>query len=101
MGGKRYHEEFKIGAVRQVTERGHPDTEQAPRPGASSHSLYQWVGRYCAPPAGRQRADDRQAQMKRLKAGRKRVTEERAILKRPPRSLPMSGKVGLHSRCPQ
>jgi len=48
MSGKRYTEEFKIEAVKQVTERGHPATEVAARPGVSSHSLYQWGRRYSA-----------------------------------------------------
>lgn len=43
MSGKRYPKEFKIEAVKQVTERGHPPTEVAARLGVGSHSLYQWV----------------------------------------------------------
>lgn len=82
MSGKRYPEEFKIEAVKQVTERGHAATEVAARLGVSSHSLYQWVKRYSAPPAERQKVDDQQAEMKRLKAELKRVTEERDILKK-------------------
>ena len=97
MSGKRYTEEFKIEAVKQVTERGRPATEVAARLGVSSHSLYQWAKRYSAPPAERQKADDQQVEMKRLKAEPKRVTEERDILKRPPRTLPgCQGKVSLH-----
>jgi len=82
MSGKRYPEEFKIEAVKQVTERGHAATEVAARLGVSSHSLYQWVKCYSAPPAERQKVDDQQAEMKRLKAELKRVTEERDILKK-------------------
>lgn len=40
MSGKRYTEEFKIEAVKQVTERGHPAAEVAARSGVSAHSLY-------------------------------------------------------------
>lgn len=40
MSGKRYTEEFKIEAVKQVTERGHPAAEVATRLGVSAHSLY-------------------------------------------------------------
>jgi len=90
MSGKRYPEEFKIEAVKQVTERGHAATEVAARLGVSSHSLYQWVKRYSAPPAERQKVDDQQAEMKRLKAELKRVTEERDILKNRPTRLPVS-----------
>jgi transposase-like protein len=45
MSGKRHPEEFKIEAVKQLTERGHPATEVAARLGVSSHSLYHWVKR--------------------------------------------------------
>jgi transposase len=54
----------------------------AARLGVSAHSLYQWTKRYSAPPAERQKADDQQVEMKRLKAELKRVTEERDILKK-------------------
>jgi transposase len=40
------------------------------------------VKRYSAPPAERQKVDDQQAEMRRLKAELKRVTEERDILKK-------------------
>lgn len=82
MSGKRYTEEFKIEAVKQITERGHPATEVAARLGVSFNSLYYWVKRYGAPPAERQKVDDQQAEMKRLKAELKRVTEELDILKK-------------------
>ena len=82
MSGKRYTEEFKIEAVKQVMERGHPATQVAARLGVSAHSLYQWTKRYSAPPTERQKADDQQVEMKRLKAELKRVTEERDILKK-------------------
>lgn len=65
MSGKRYTEEFKFEAVKQVTERGHPATEATARLGVSSHSLYQWPNRYSAPPAERQKAEDQQVVMKR------------------------------------
>lgn len=82
MSSKRYPEEFKIEAVKQVTERGHAAAEVAARLGVSSHSLYQWIKRYSLPPDERQAADDQQAELKRLKAELKRVTEERDILKK-------------------
>ena len=46
MSSKRYPEEFKIEAVKQVTERGYPVVEVATRIGVSQHSLYEWVKRY-------------------------------------------------------
>lgn len=82
MSAKRYTEEFKIEAVKQVTERGHSVAEVASRLGVSGHSLYQWVKQYSAPPAEREAAKDQQAELRRLKAELKRVTEERDILKK-------------------
>ena len=43
MSNPRYPEEFKIEAVKQVTERGLPVAEVAARLGMSTHSLYAWV----------------------------------------------------------
>ena len=56
----------------------------------SAHSLYAWVKRYSKPQIQRQQVDDQQAELRRLRAELKRVTEERDILKRPPRTLPRS-----------
>jgi transposase len=42
MSSKRYPEEFRIEAVKQVTERGHSVAEVASRIGVSQHSLYEW-----------------------------------------------------------
>lgn len=43
----------------------------------SLHSLYQRMKRSSAAPAERQRDEDQQAEMRRLKAELKRITEER------------------------
>ena len=40
MSSKRYTEEFKIEAVKQITDRGYPVREVAERLGVTSHSLY-------------------------------------------------------------
>jgi len=45
MSTKHYPEEFKIEAIKQVTERGRPVAEVATRLGVSSYSLYQWLKR--------------------------------------------------------
>ena len=42
----RYTEEFKLGAVAQVTDKGHSVTSVAGRLGVSTKSLYDWVKRY-------------------------------------------------------
>jgi len=46
MSSKRYAEEFKIEAVRQVTERGHSVAEVSSRLGTTTHSLYAWIRKY-------------------------------------------------------
>ena len=40
--GKRYTEEFKIEAVKQVTDRGYSVNEVAERLGITTKSLYNW-----------------------------------------------------------
>ena len=82
MSGKRYTEEFKIAAVKQVTDRGHPVSEVAERLGVSIHSVYTWMKCYGVPEAERQEADAQADEMRRLKAELKRVTEERDILRK-------------------
>lgn len=39
MSGKRYTDEFKIEAVKRVTERGHSVADVAQRLGIATHSL--------------------------------------------------------------
>ncbi len=82
MNAKRYTEEFRIEAVKQVTDRGHPVAEVASRLGVTTHSLYQWIKRYRVPPAEREVAQDQQTEMRCLKAELKRVNEERDALKK-------------------
>lgn len=82
MKSKRYTEEFKVEAVKQITERGHAVADVAGRLGMSTYSLYQWIKRYSMPQADRIAAHDQQTEIRRLKAELKRVTEERDILKK-------------------
>jgi transposase len=82
MSNKRYTEEFKAEAVKQVTERGHPVAEVASRLGVTPHSRYQSLKKYSVSEPERQAAHDREAELRRLKAELKRVTEERDILKK-------------------
>ena len=81
MTSKRYTEEFKIEAVKQVTDRGYSVAEVAERLGTTANSLYAWMKRYGAPGPQANRADD-QAEIAKLKAELRRVTEERDILKK-------------------
>ena len=82
MSGKRYPEEFRIEAVKQVTERGYPAAEVASRLGISSPTLYQWIKRYSMPEPERVELQGQAAEIRRLKAELKRVSEERDILKK-------------------
>ena len=83
-------EDFTIGAqranrleaVKQVTEKKLPVSEVAARLGVSVHSLYAWVKRYTKPQEQRVEEDDQSAEVRRLRAELKRVTEERDILKK-------------------
>ena len=51
MSSKREPAEFKIEAVKQMTERGHSAPEVAKRLGVSQPTLYEWIKRYSAPEA--------------------------------------------------
>jgi transposase-like protein len=46
MSHKRYPEQFKIEAVKQVTVAGHSVADVAQRLGTTTHSLYAWIKRY-------------------------------------------------------
>jgi len=81
---QRYTPEFKEGAVRQVTEKGHSVQEVAARLGVSSHSLYKWV-KAVRPEKDEQRGDellDAKKEILKLRAELRRVQEERDILKK-------------------
>jgi transposase len=82
MSSKRYNEVFRFAAVKQVPDLGHPVAEVASRLGVTSHSLYQWIRRYRVPEAERLVTEDQNAELRRLKAELRRVTEERDILKK-------------------
>lgn len=82
MSSKRYPEEFKIEAVKQITEQRYPIAEVSARLGVSKHSLYEWVRTYSHPAPARIEAQSKDAELRRLKAELKRVTEERDILKK-------------------
>jgi len=81
MAGERYPEEFKIAAVKQVTEQGHSIADVAKRLGITTKSLYAWRDRYGANATVYQAKQSQAEEVKRLKAELKRVTEERDILK--------------------
>lgn len=82
MSSKRYTDEFKIEAVRQVTDRGFKVAEVAQRLGITTHSLYAWLRRFGKPGVVQRAEVDQSAEVRRLKTELRRVTEERDILKK-------------------
>lgn len=97
MNRPRFPEEFKVEAVKQVTERGYPVAEVASRLGVSTHSLYWWLKRYDSKRAAPVDPADPQAEIRRLKAELKRVTEERDILKKAAVYFAKESRLGMPS----
>jgi transposase len=81
MGKGNFTEDFKLDAIKQITERGHSVADVSSRLGVSTHSLYAWMKRYVVPPAAAAK-EDQTAEIRRLKQELARVTEERDILKK-------------------
>jgi transposase len=82
MTNKRYPDEFKIEAVRQITDRGHSVADVSKRLDVSTHSLYAWVKKFGPDAKVNQSRNEEQAELKRLRKELQRVTEERDILKK-------------------
>lgn len=82
MSGKRYSDEFKAEAAKQVTEQGRSVREVATRLGVSIDSLYGWVREQRKAPLVRQADASQAAEVRRLQAEVRRLTEERDILKK-------------------
>lgn len=81
MSGKRYTEEFKVEAVKQVTDRGYKIGDVAKRLGVTSKSLHDWTKKYGDTSAPHQTITSQQDELRKVKAQLRRVTEERDILK--------------------
>jgi len=73
MSGKRYPEEFKIEAVKQVVDRGYSVASVATRLDITTHSLYSWIKKYGPDSSTNKEQSDAQAEIRRL---------ERDILKK-------------------
>ena len=86
MSSRQYTDEFKVEAIKQVIERGFTVVEVAARIGVPKHTLYGWVqaARKVARPSGGAVAAgaSESAEVRRLKAEVRRLTEERDILKK-------------------
>ncbi len=66
--GKRYTEEFKVEAVKQMTERGYSVADVAERLGTTTHSLYTRIKRYGEQSPRQAHKADEQAEIAQLKA---------------------------------
>ncbi len=82
MSGKRYPEEFKIEAVKQVVDRGHSVSSVATRLDITTLSLYAWIKKYGPDSSTNNAQSDAQAGIRRIQKELKRVTDERDILKK-------------------
>ena len=74
MSGKRYPEEFKTEAVKQVVDRGYSVASVATRLDITTHSLYAWIKKYDPDPSINKEQSDAQAEIRRLQKELKRVT---------------------------
>jgi transposase-like protein len=45
VGQGNFTEDFRLDAIKQITERGHSVTDVSKRLGVSTHSLYSWMKR--------------------------------------------------------
>lgn len=80
----------------QITERGYRVAEVSERLGVIQHSLYSWKRQFAKQVSGDGGKD---AEIRQLKRELARVTEERDILKKPPRiSLEMQSDIRVHCR---
>ena len=79
--GKRYTQEFKEAAVKQITERGYSVAEVAERLDISTKTLYHWRSQLSDKPKSVQSSHEK-LKIAKLEAQLKRVTEERDILKK-------------------
>ena len=83
MSGRiRYTEEFKQDAVAQVKDRGYSVRDVASRLGISTKSLYDWIKEFSKTP----QQSEQDLEIKKLRKELARVTEERDIFKKRPRT---------------
>lgn len=84
MSNRKYTEEFKAEAIKQVTERGYKVQEVSERLGISSKSLYLWLRLARKSNGKHSQGNDNglRQEIVRLKSELKRAEEERDILKK-------------------
>ena len=68
MSGKRYPEEFKIEAVKQVVDRGYSVASVATRLDITTHSLYSWIKKYGPDSSTNKEQSDAQAEIRKRAA---------------------------------
>lgn len=78
---QRFTEEFKIQAVKQVTEHGYSVASVCERLGITSSSLYNWIKVHGPDSVEHKKSLDHENKIKQLEKELKRVTMERDILK--------------------
>ncbi len=80
--GKRYTDEFRAEAVRQVVELGVSVKQVAARLGVSTWSLHRWVRERHAPRPAENANPEDSSEIQWLRAELLRVTEERDMLEK-------------------
>ncbi|GMM71801.1 IS3 family transposase [Alteromonas gracilis] len=78
---QRFTEEFKIQAVKQVTDQGYSVASVSERLGVTSSSLYNWIKSYGPDSEEHKQSQEQSDRIKQLEKELKRVTMERDILK--------------------
>ena len=84
MSNRKYTEEFRAEAIKQVTERGYKVREVCERLGISSKSLYLWLRLARKSNSKHSQSSDNELKQEivRLKSDLRRAEEERDILKK-------------------
>jgi len=84
MSNRKYTEEFRAEAIKQVIERGYKVQEVSERLGISSKSLYLWLrlARKGNGKPGHSGDNELRQEIVRLKSELRRAEEERDILKK-------------------
>ena len=82
MSRKRCPEEFKVEAVKQVTEAGYCAYDVAERLGTTTNSLYSWIRRYGCDASDYQRVSQESDEIRGLKKELRWVTEGRDLFKK-------------------
>jgi len=83
---KRYTKEFKLDAIRLVTEHGYSGAEAARNLGINANMLRRWVREYESDESqafrGNGKLTPEQAELRRLRAENRQLKLEREILKK-------------------